>query len=345
MNNQINVLISRLAALLVSQGWSCTTAESCTGGLIAASMTAVAGSSRWFERSFVTYSNEAKQEMLGVDAATITQYGAVSEPTVKAMAEGAIANSQAHLGVAVSGIAGPGGGSKQKPVGTACIAWAGGYQPTLCKTYVFKGDREAIRYQTVIKALEGLITRADKSAELMKQLTEAHYFLALWPEQHLSKQLHQQISHYASGEAKPVCPEDMHLTLAYLGQVPQSFVDQIIDMLNGFSASAVVIRSETIKVFKKAKARWMDISPSENVALIHRTINDCLLALGHKPERRAFVPHITIERKSTSFQEVKLLEPIWTPLGRLCLARSYHNKVKPGPRYEIVKALKLAQHQ
>jgi nicotinamide-nucleotide amidase len=117
-------LVETLAAQLLARGWMLATAESCTGGLIAAACTDLAGSSTWFERGFVTYSNAAKAQMLGVDAALISQHGAVSEPVARAMAQGALQHAHAQVALAVTGVAGPGGGSADKPVGTVWFAWA-----------------------------------------------------------------------------------------------------------------------------------------------------------------------------------------------------------------------------
>ena len=150
------VSVSSLADVLRGRGERLATAESCTGGLIAAACTDLAGSSDWFERGFVTYSNEAKTELLGVDAALIAAHGAVSEPVALAMAAGALAHSRADWAVAVTGIAGPGGGSPDKPVGTVWIGWKrrGGY--ARAEIFQFAGDREAVRRQTVEAALQGL---------------------------------------------------------------------------------------------------------------------------------------------------------------------------------------------
>ncbi len=117
-------LVKTLAAQLLARGWMLATAESCTGGLIAAACTDLAGSSTWFERGFVTYSNAAKVQMLSVDAALIALHGAVSEPVARAMAQGALQHAHAQLALAVTGVAGPGGGSADKPVGTVWFAWA-----------------------------------------------------------------------------------------------------------------------------------------------------------------------------------------------------------------------------
>lgn len=157
----ILMLSSQVGEALLARGWYLATAESCTGGAIAAAVTDVAGSSRWFERGFVTYSNRAKQDMLGVRAETLAVSGAVSEATVDEMARGALANSTARLALAVSGIAGPGGGSVEKPVGTVCLAWAfgeaGGEVQTKVITEHFVGGRAAVREQTVVRALQGVL--------------------------------------------------------------------------------------------------------------------------------------------------------------------------------------------
>ena len=153
-------LAAHLGRLLLDRRWTVATAESCTGGLIAGAITDVAGSSGWFERGFVTYSNEAKIEMLGVSATTLATYGAVSETTAREMAAGALRNSGATLAVAVTGIAGPGGGTPVKPVGLVWLAWSRRDGPVEVRGEHFGGDRAAIRAATVRRALEGLIERA-----------------------------------------------------------------------------------------------------------------------------------------------------------------------------------------
>lgn len=143
--------------LLARREWLAV-AESCTGGLLAAACTDLAGSSAWFERGVVTYSNQAKHALLGVPEQVIAEHGAVSEPTVRAMAEGLMAQAPVQHAIAVSGVAGPTGGTAQKPVGTVCIAWAGqgGVQS---RSYRFEGDRAAVRQQAVEAALAGLLTQ------------------------------------------------------------------------------------------------------------------------------------------------------------------------------------------
>jgi nicotinamide-nucleotide amidase len=157
MDQELHELSLRTGEALADAGYMLVTAESCTGGGIGAAVTMVAGSSRWYEGGFVTYSNAAKQALLGVPPETLLRHGAVSEATVTAMVDGALLRAQAGMAVAVSGVAGPGGGTLTKPVGMVCIAWgrADGFREA--RTYRFPGDREAVRRQTVIEALTGVI--------------------------------------------------------------------------------------------------------------------------------------------------------------------------------------------
>jgi nicotinamide-nucleotide amidase len=157
MNEQWEKLATELATRLSARGIMLATAESCTGGWVAKVLTDLAGSSAWFERGFVTYSNAAKQEMLGVDPLSIEQYGAVSEATVSEMATGAIVHSQAGAALSISGIAGPGGGSAEKPVGTVWFAWAIKGQAVRTRCCQFPGDRDAVRQQAVETALQGMV--------------------------------------------------------------------------------------------------------------------------------------------------------------------------------------------
>lgn len=155
-------LARRLGTRLKKRGLKLATAESCTGGWIAQAVTAVAGSSGWFERGFVTYSNDAKRELLGVRARTLSRHGAVSEATAREMAAGALARSRAQVAVAVTGIAGPGGGTRRKPVGTVCFAWSRKRRAPESVVKHFRGSREGIRRQSVAFALEGLLERLEE---------------------------------------------------------------------------------------------------------------------------------------------------------------------------------------
>lgn len=156
-------LSASLGLALQERGWQLALAESCTGGMIAQSITAIAGSSAWFDRGFVTYSNAAKMDMLAVPDMLIAEHGAVSEPVAQAMAAGALTHSLANISGAVTGIAGPGGGSAHKPVGTVCFAWASqqaGLFHVHVETRYFEGDRQQIREQAANYLLAGLLEMA-----------------------------------------------------------------------------------------------------------------------------------------------------------------------------------------
>ena len=155
-------LVEQLATALKARGLMMATAESCTGGLIAGACTELSGSSDWFERGFVTYSNAAKHSLLGVPALLIEQHGAVSEPVARAMASGALAHSPAQLAVAVTGVAGPTGGSADKPVGTVWFGWATP-EGLFTEHQRFDGDRAAVRQATVRHALAGLLQRLPRT--------------------------------------------------------------------------------------------------------------------------------------------------------------------------------------
>jgi len=155
--DELNQLAAQVGAALKARGWMLATAESCTGGWVGEVVTSVAGSSHWYDRGFITYTNASKQEMLGVSAQTLAEYGAVSEQTVREMAAGALKNSRADITLAISGIAGPGGATPGKPVGTVCMAWALRAGGGRSQTFRFDGDRAAVRRQAVAEALRGVM--------------------------------------------------------------------------------------------------------------------------------------------------------------------------------------------
>lgn len=159
MSTELLLLAEKAGELLKKTGQQLAAAESCTGGGLAYWLTAIPGSSAWFERGLVTYSNQAKMELLGVKAETLKQYGAVSEETAKEMALGVLTHTPADISIAITGIAGPDGGSLEKPVGTVWIAWAKRDQELITHIEVYKGDRQTIRQAVMIKALETLITK------------------------------------------------------------------------------------------------------------------------------------------------------------------------------------------
>ena len=162
----MDILAAQVGGALKAHGLMLATAESCTGGGVAQAITDVAGSSAWFERGFITYSNLAKQQMLGVSEATLIQHGAVSEAVVREMVAGALANSAAQLALAVSGIAGPEGGTPDKPVGTVWFAWGIKHGATHAQRHQIDGNRAAVRAQAVRIALQGALDLLGRRTEL-----------------------------------------------------------------------------------------------------------------------------------------------------------------------------------
>ncbi|MGS0743277.1 CinA family protein [Glaciimonas sp. GG7] len=154
--DQITDLAEQVGKALKTKGWLLATAESCTGGGVSQAITDIAGSSEWFDCGFITYSNASKTELLDISEALLAQHGAVSEEIAAAMAESALANSDAHVALSTTGIAGPGGAVPGKPVGTVCFGWASGHQ-THTERLVFQGDRRAVREQTIAHSLQGLL--------------------------------------------------------------------------------------------------------------------------------------------------------------------------------------------
>ncbi len=161
MDSDLVELSQALGSACLQRRLLVATAESCTGGWAAQVITHTAGSSAWFERGFVTYANEAKIEMLGVSPETLAEFGAVSQETAAEMASGALKNSKAMISLAITGIAGPTGGSPGKPVGTVCFAWCRAGVDAETERQLFSGDREAIRRQALVHALKGLLRRID----------------------------------------------------------------------------------------------------------------------------------------------------------------------------------------
>ncbi len=157
----MEALAQKVGERLKAAGAKLVTAESCTGGWAAQVVTSVAGSSAWFERGFVTYSNEAKRELLGVQESTLRAHGAVSEETAREMAQGALSRGKGTVALAVTGVAGPGGGTPDKPVGMVCFAWASA-RSVSSETRRLTGDRESVRRQSVVRALEGVLQHLER---------------------------------------------------------------------------------------------------------------------------------------------------------------------------------------
>jgi nicotinamide-nucleotide amidase len=163
VDTELEQLAREVGGALKSAGRLLVTAESCTGGWVGEAVTALAGCSDWFDRGFITYSYAAKREVLGVAAATLDRCGAVSEETAREMALGALKNSRAQVSVAITGIAGPGGGSADKPVGTVCFAWAKGDTALRSERHLLNGDRTEVRRQSVLIALRGILAMSSEN--------------------------------------------------------------------------------------------------------------------------------------------------------------------------------------
>jgi nicotinamide-nucleotide amidase len=163
VDTEMERLAMEVGRALKSTGRLLVTAESCTGGWVGEAVTAIAGSSDWFDRGFITYSNAAKREVLGLAAATLDQYGAVSEETAREMALGALKHSRAQIAVAITGVAGPGGGSADKPVGTVCFAWAKDDITLRSERHLLNGDRTDVRRQSVLIALRGILAMSSSN--------------------------------------------------------------------------------------------------------------------------------------------------------------------------------------
>ena len=159
VDDELYRLAAEVGEALKARGLMLVTAESCTGGWVGEAVTAVPGSSHWYERGFITYTNQSKQEMLGVSEQTLTRHGAVSEAAVREMVKGALERSHAQVALAISGIAGPGGGTPDKPVGMVCLAWGTKGGAVVAETRRLSGDRREIRRQAVEAALRGVLAR------------------------------------------------------------------------------------------------------------------------------------------------------------------------------------------
>lgn len=337
-NCTISSLLRDCALVLKQAKAFCVTAESCTGGGIAHAITSISGSSEWFERGFVTYSNQAKMDLLGVPDNMITEHGAVSEATAKAMAEGALKNSLAGFSVSVTGIAGPDGGSKAKPVGTVWIAWAGGLLPTEATCYQFEGDREAVREQTIFQALSGLYQRVLQS--LQSEKAKGRYFFALWPDDKTSDSLFDIAEQVVDTDrGKLTQRENLHLTLVYLGHISTSFLSHAKRVAREIKGTPFSLQVDGVNDWSNVKVRYLSLTQSPDpLERLVSDLNQALLGQGFKPERRAFVPHITVARRSVMEISKDVIEPVHWPVNAFHLVCANGNQQK---KYQIIQTVKL----
>ncbi len=333
MNSSILQLALDLGTRLRERKLQCSVAESCTGGGLAAAITAIEGSSQWFERGFVTYSNEAKEEMLGVDHQVLSAHGAVSQETAQEMAQGAILNSNADISVAITGIAGPGGGTKEKPIGTVWIACAGNLKPIKTQQFLFQGDRSSVREQAVKTALQGLIERCREPVQSSN--SNDRYFFALYPSSQKARELHQQTSSMLEKvQCKPMPIEKLHLTLVYLGQVLDSAIQDCVEMAAQLKGEKFILEINDDGHWQHNKIRWLGIkqAPKELLDLVNG-LKKIAISAGFKPERRCFAPHITIARDCQEVQGRISNTVVWE-VSDFCLVKSITENPS---RYEIIQ--------
>lgn len=329
-------IINQLSVSMQEEKQLLATAESCTGGGISEKITSLPGSSKWFDRGFVTYSNTAKEEMLSVDPKTLLRFGAVSEKTAKEMAEGAIKHSQAQLSVAVTGIAGPDGGTKEKPVGTVWIAWAGGLLKTRTDCFHFKGDRASVRAQTIQTALEGVYIRLKDS---LLEKKKGRYFFALWPDDDTREKIADITRQLPQNDnEKMTIPPNLHLTLSFLGSVSEDFIRRAASSAKTIKSSPIKLDIDGMSDFSHG-IRYLTIKDKENsLKTLQANLNRILIGEGFRPERRAFVPHITIVRRLKETTPPPSIKPIAWAANRFYLVRTHPDRDR---KYEIIKTFKL----
>ncbi len=288
-------LLAALAETLKQFNLKLAVAESCTGGMLSSLLTSIPGSSGWYDRGFVTYTNQAKHEMLGVPQHILDTFGAVSEASARAMAEGAIQHSDAEVSVAITGIAGPTGGTPDKPVGTVWIAWAGARAPTHAVCFTFSGNRENIRKATVHEALKGLKKR------LSTYIAPHHtprYFFALFPDDTTITHLQQQTNYLTEQSVcRPTPKHQLHLTLAYLGALTHDECTRMEQILTHCPIAPFELTLDGVNHLTNHHVLYAKPRPSDALHMLHAFINQALLEQGFKPERRAFLPHVTLARK------------------------------------------------
>lgn len=333
-------LAEELGVILKKRHLKVAVAESCTGGSLAATMTSIPGSSDWFEGGFITYSNAAKEQMIGVPCHTIKSHGAVSEQTAKAMAEGVIRHTDASVSVAITGIAGPMGGSDEKPVGTVWIAWAGDLQTTYSHCYHFEGNRPAVRHQAVQMALEGLKKRCDRVAHSTSS-NKARYFFALYPEPKMAEAFlkqSEQLEKMATFKVSPL--SKLHLTLVYLGAVPQDFLQEAMRVAAHIDIQPFEININQMGIWPRSNTLWLGShNPSEALSMLVEKLKSSLIGVGFKPEKKLFKPHVTIARQCNVKEKTREVPPIVWSVDTFCLVKSTQRE--GGSHYEIIASWPL----
>jgi len=335
-------LAAQLAKLLKHHNYLLAVAESCTGGGLTATLTSVPGSSAWFDRGFITYSNSAKHDMLGVPESTLLHEGAVSEATARTMAEGCLLHSAADLSVAITGIAGPDGGSQAKPVGTVWIACAGARQKTIATCYYFEGDRERIRKAAEIKALEMLISRVHAILP-QESISKSTYFFALMPDIATALAIQDRaralIKHVSCG---PTSLEKLHLTLTYLGKLHVSELNHIKNIPWPCRVAPFKLHLTHAGYSHKLGVTYATPNtPSKPLKQLYACLAQHMLQQGFKPERDAFFPHITLAHHHTHHRlEPQRIETIPWFIHEVCLVQSTQTTQGPS-HYNVIQRWSL----
>ena len=313
-------------------------AESCTGGGLAKILTSLPGSSAWFDRGFVTYSNRAKQDMLGVPKPILRDDGAVSEATARAMAEGCIHHSDAELSVAITGIAGPDGGTQTKPVGTVWIACAGARKKTTATCYHFKGNREEVRQAAERKALEMLINHIQNFTP-QKNNPEPTYFFALMPDNATALALHQRARAFTDHTpCQPTPIQNLHLTLAYLGKLHKTELNHLKHIQSPCQIAPFELNITEAHHWPEIDITYLAPGiPSEPLKKLHDFLNQQMLKQGFKPERRAFIPHVTIARHDSHALKSHRVETLPWFVHELCLVQATPTTQQTPSTYSIVQ--------
>lgn len=341
--NKHQALAAELGEHLQKSGLLLAVAESCTGGSLGARLTSIPGSSTWFDRGFITYSNEAKHEMLGVSKSILVHHGAVSEQTARAMAEGCIRHSAAGISVAITGIAGPGGGSQEKPVGTVWIASAGARQKTTATCFNFKGDREAVRQAAELHALKMLLARAETFFPPITNNQIPSYFFALMPDPATASIVHQRASVFTEHTScQPTPPENLHLTLGYLGKLAEEELHNLKNIESPCPIAPFELNIQEIKHWTEQNLTYLapavSCNPLEPLKQLHNFLNQHTTQQGFKPERRTFIPHITIAYHQNNYQlESHTIKPVPWFVHELCLVKSKPRAPQAPSDYTVIQ--------
>lgn len=331
-------LAERVGRGLRENGWRIATAESCTAGWIAKALTDVPGSSQWVECGYITYSNAAKMRDLGVAARTLQSHGAVSESVVREMAEGARRVSGAEVAVAVSGIAGPDGGTAEKPVGTVWFALSAQDQEMICESCRFEGDRDQVRRQAVAYAL-AMVQRALTPWGPTRRL-----FFALWPDEPMRDTLAGATRKAVRGSGgRPVPPSNLHLTLAFLGPVPESRIAELADLARSVQLpipGGIEVRLDRLEHWPGP--RVLCAAPSEpptGVVTLAQALQRQLSVGGFSPDIKPFRAHVTVARKVTHPSRSMSMRPVSWRFGAFALIES--RTLESGPVYSVVEVYTL----